>query len=233
MLPPTVPSKSVRPRATPYSVTEVPSTGMLSVADCAACRAGVALAMIRSTPEETKPLVMVAQVAESPCAFWKSKVTFSPKEAVRASSKPCVAASRAACCTNWQMPIVNFWPSAAAEAATEDAGTAEEAAAEDAEEPPQAVRAAAAPQAAAAARNERRVILRIMFISSISLRVRPSGTAPESYVLYARLVQSRFTLVKYITHFTVKQLTFALKRPLLSIVSNISIDYFDVLFRFC
>ena len=27
---------------------------MLSVADCAACRAGVALAMIRSTPEETK-----------------------------------------------------------------------------------------------------------------------------------------------------------------------------------
>ena len=188
MLPPTVPSKSVRPRATPYSVTEVPSTGMLSVADCAACRAGVALAMIRSTPEETKPLVMVAQVAESPCAFWKSKVTFSPKE---------------------------------------------EAAAEDAEEPPQAVRAAAAPQAAAAARNERRVILRIMFISSISLRVRPTGTTPESYVLYARLVQSRFTLVKYITHFPVKQLTFALKRPLLSIASNISIDYFDALFRFC
>ena len=56
---------------------------------------------------------------------------------------------------------------------------------------------------------------------------------PESYVLYARLVQSRFTLVKYITHFTVKQLTFALKRPLLSIVSNILIDYFDALFRFC
>ena len=94
------------------------------------------------------------------------------------------------------------------------------------------VRAAAAPQAAAAARNERRVILRIMFISSISLRVRPTGTAPESYVLYARLVQSRFILVKYITHFTVKQLTFALKRPLLSIVSNASIDYFDALFRF-
>ena len=100
-------------------------------------------------------------------------------------------------------------------------------------EPPQAVRAAAAPQTAAAARNERRVILRIMFLSSISLRVRPTGTAPESYVLYARLVQSRFTLVKYITHFTVKQLTFALKRPLLSIASNISIDYFDALFRFC
>ena len=225
MLPPTVPSKSVRPRATPYSVTEVPSTGMLLVADCAACRAGVALAMIRSTPEETKPLVMVAQVAESPCAFWKSKVTFSPKEAVRASSKPCVAASRAACCTNWQMPIVNFWPSAAAEAAAEDAGAAEEAAVLLEEPPPQAAKAAP--------RNERRVILRIMFLSSISLRVRPTGTAPKSYVLYARLVQSRFTLVKYITHFTVKQLTFALKRPLLSIASNILIDYFDTLFRFC
>ena len=58
--------------------------------------------------------------------------------------------------------MVNFWPSATAEAAAEDAGAAEDAAAEDAEEPPQAVRAAAAPQAAAAARNERRVILRIM-----------------------------------------------------------------------
>ena len=107
------------------------------------------MAMIRSTPEETKPLVMVAQVAESPCAFWKSKVTLSPKAAVRASSKPWVAASRAACCTNWQMPTVNFWPSAAAEteAAVEEA--TEEAAAEEAEEPPQADRAAAAPQAAA------------------------------------------------------------------------------------
>ncbi len=197
MLPPTVPSKSVRPRATPYSVTEVPSTGMLLVAACAACRAGVAFAMIRSTPEETKPLVMVAQVAESPCAFWKSKVTFSPKEAVRASSKPCVAASRAACCTNWQMPIVNFWPSAAAEAAAEDAGAAEESAAEDAEEPPQAVRAAAAPDSGG--RNERREILRIMFISSISLRVRPTGTAPESYFVCKARTVSLYTREVYHT----------------------------------
>ena len=44
MLPPTVPEKSVRPRATPYSVTEVPRTGISLVADCAACRAGVAFA---------------------------------------------------------------------------------------------------------------------------------------------------------------------------------------------
>ena len=165
MLPPTVPSKSVRPRATPYSVTEVPSTGMLSVADCAACRAGVALAMIRSTPEETKPLAMVAQVAESPCAFWKSKVTLSPKAAVRASSKPWVAASRAACCTSWQMPTVNFWPSAAAEteAAVEEA--TEEAAAEEAEEPPQADRAAAEPARAQTLRKLRREISFFMVFS--------------------------------------------------------------------
>ena len=106
MLPPTVPEKSLRPSATPYSVTEVPSTGISLVADCAACRAGVAFAMMRSTPEETKPLAMVAQVAESPCAFWKSNFTLSPNSAVRASSKPCVAASSAACCTSWQMPTV-------------------------------------------------------------------------------------------------------------------------------
>ena len=105
-LPPTVPSKSVRPSATPYSVTEVPRMGMLLVAACAACRAGVALAMIRSTPAETKPLAMVAQVAESFCAFWKSNFTLSPNASVRASSKPCVAASSAACSTNWQMPTV-------------------------------------------------------------------------------------------------------------------------------
>ena len=64
-------------------------------ARCPPCKAGVAFAIISATPEETKPLAMVAQVAESPCAFWKSKVTFSPKEAVSASSKPCVAASSA------------------------------------------------------------------------------------------------------------------------------------------
>ena len=169
-MPPTVPSKSVRPRATPYSVTEVPRMGMLSVAACAACRAGVAFAMIRSTPAETKPLAMVAQVAESFWAFWKSKVTFSPNCAVRASSKPWVAASKAACSTSWQMPTVYFWPSAAAEAAAEDAGAAEEAAAEDAEEPPQAVRAAAAPQTAAADRNERREILRMILLPQFYFR---------------------------------------------------------------
>ena len=167
-LPPTVPSKSVRPRATPYSVTEVPRMGMLSVAACAACRAGVAFAMIRSTPAETKPLAMVAQVAESFWAFWKSKVTFSPNCAVRASSKPWVAASRAACSTSWQMPTVYFWPSAAAEESA--AEEAVEEAAVELEEPPQAVRAAAAPQTAAADRNERREILRMILLPQFYFR---------------------------------------------------------------
>ena len=39
------------------------------VAAAAACRAGVALAIIRSTPSETKALAMEAQVLESPAAF--------------------------------------------------------------------------------------------------------------------------------------------------------------------
>ena len=74
-------------------------------------------------------------------------------------------------------------------------------------------------------------IMMLVVISTVSLMVH-MGTAPESYVLYARLVQSRFTLVKYSTHFAVKQLTFVQKRPLLSIVLNISIDYFDLPFCF-
>ena len=47
------------PRATPYSVMEVPRMGMVLVAVEAACRAEVPLAMIRSTPWETKLLAMV------------------------------------------------------------------------------------------------------------------------------------------------------------------------------
>ena len=205
MLPPTVPEKFSRPRATPYSVTEVPRMGMVLVAACAACRAGVALAMMSATPEETKPLVMVAQVAESPCAFWKSKVTFSPKEAVRASSKPWVAASRAACCTSWQMPTVNFLSPDAAAAEAE--ATEEEAAAVE-EEPPQAESAAAAPQAAAAARKERRVILRIIMISSISGPCSQQDAAHRADIVSGSDTV-RFTLVKYITHLLVKQSTFA------------------------
>ena len=100
------------------------------------------------------------------------------------------------------------------------------------EEPPQAVRAAAAPQAAAAARNERRVILRILMISSIS-----SPCSQQDAALRADIVSGsnevRFTLVKYITESLAKQSTFTRKRPLLSIASNILIDYFDALFRFC
>ena len=57
------------PKATPYSVTEVPRMGMLPVAAAAAWTAGVALAMIRSTFLDTKEFAMVAQVAGSLAAF--------------------------------------------------------------------------------------------------------------------------------------------------------------------
>ena len=43
--------------------------GMSAVAEAAAVRAAVALAMIRSTPSETKPLTMVAQLVASPEAL--------------------------------------------------------------------------------------------------------------------------------------------------------------------
>ena len=72
---PTVPEKFSMPRATPYSVMEVPSTGISPVAVAAARRAAVALPRIRSTPSETKPLTMVEQVGESPAALPSLKVT--------------------------------------------------------------------------------------------------------------------------------------------------------------
>ncbi len=107
MFPPTVPLKSSSSRATPYSVTEVPRMGISLVAAAAACRAGVALARIRSTPLETKVLTMVAQVLESPWAFCSSNTTASsPSSSTMASLKPCVAASSASCCTSWQIPMV-------------------------------------------------------------------------------------------------------------------------------
>jgi hypothetical protein len=87
-------------------VTEVPRMGMVLVAVAAACRAGVALAMIRSTLLAAKPEQMVAQAAVSPAAFCRSKVTASPSFSFRASSKPWVAASSAGCCTSWQMPML-------------------------------------------------------------------------------------------------------------------------------
>ena len=106
-LPPTVPSNPSMPSATPYSVTEVPRMGMSAVPAAAACRALLPLAMIRSYPPDTKPLMMVEQVLESPWAFCSSKLTpSSPKASTRASLKPWVAASSASwgCC--WQMPMV-------------------------------------------------------------------------------------------------------------------------------
>ena len=103
---PALPSNPSMPRATPYSVTEVPRMGIVSVADMAACRAVVPLAMIRSTPWETKLLTMVVQLLVSPEAFWGSKVTLSPSSSVRASWKPWVAWSSATCCCCWTMPMV-------------------------------------------------------------------------------------------------------------------------------
>ena len=85
---------------------EVPSTGIVEVAETAACRGEVALARIRSTLEDTKPLMMVAQLVLSPEAFCSLKVTASPRASVKAALKPSVAASRAGCCTSWQMPTV-------------------------------------------------------------------------------------------------------------------------------
>ena len=109
------------------------------------------------------------------------------------------------------MPTVNFSPLEAA--ATDAEATVEDAAAEDAEEePPQAERAAAAPQATAAVRKERRVILRILMISSIS-----SPCSQQDAALRADIVSGsnkvRFTLVKYITESLAKQSTFTRKRP--------------------
>lgn len=59
--------------------------GMVLVPVAAAWRAVVPLAMIRSTPWETKLLAMVVQLAVSPEAFWGSMVTLSPSSSVRAS----------------------------------------------------------------------------------------------------------------------------------------------------
>ena len=78
--------------------------GMVSVAAAAACRGVVALARIRSTFEDTKLLMMVAQLELSPEAFSTSTVTASPKASVRASWKPWVAESSAGCCISWHTP---------------------------------------------------------------------------------------------------------------------------------
>ena len=71
--------------------------GIVSVAAAAACKALVALAIIRSTPLETKLVAIVVQVLESFCAFWTVISTWSPSASVKASWNPCVAASSASC----------------------------------------------------------------------------------------------------------------------------------------
>ena len=88
---------------------EVPRMGMSVVPAWAAWREVVPLAMIRSTPEETNPLTMVAALADSPEAFCGSNSTVPPAavtSSVSLSWKPWVASSRAACCICWQMPTV-------------------------------------------------------------------------------------------------------------------------------
>ena len=85
---------------------DVPRMGISAVAETAAVRAGVAFAMMRSTPLATKPLTIVPQLTESPEAFCTSMVTASPSAYFSASTKPCVAASSASCCTSWQTPTV-------------------------------------------------------------------------------------------------------------------------------
>ena len=90
---------------------EVPRMGMSLVAAAAAVSAGVAFAMMRSTPSETKPLTMVEQLALSPEAFLFWNSTWPGSASFSASMKPWVAASSASCCTSWQMPTVYFVPS--------------------------------------------------------------------------------------------------------------------------
>ena len=80
--------------------------GMVLVAEAAAWRAGVALAMIRSTLSEMNPLTMVLQLLESPEAFFSTTSTLSPRASFRASVKPWVAASRASCCTSCTTPTL-------------------------------------------------------------------------------------------------------------------------------
>lgn len=52
----------------------------------------------------TNVVQIVEHVEASPAAFCSSKDTSSPSLSFNASLKPFVAASRASCCTSWQIP---------------------------------------------------------------------------------------------------------------------------------
>ena len=78
--------------------------GTSEVAEAAAVSAGVALAMMRSTSEDRKPLMMVEQLLLSPEAFCTSMFTSSPSSSFSASTKPWVAASKAGCWASWHTP---------------------------------------------------------------------------------------------------------------------------------
>ena len=77
---------------------------MVSVAEAAAVRAGVALARIRSTSSAMKPSMMVVQLVGSPPALPSLISTLSPNSSFKASLKPWVAALRASWGSSWQMP---------------------------------------------------------------------------------------------------------------------------------
>ena len=79
---------------------DVATTGIEFVAVCAACKAGVALAIIKSTLSDTNVFAIVAQVGISPDAFSIVTFTLSPNFSTRAALKPSVAASSAGCCTS-------------------------------------------------------------------------------------------------------------------------------------
>lgn len=79
--------------------------GMSLVAAATAWAAGVAMAKMRSSPSPTSFEAMVAQALWSLLAFCWSMVYLMP-EASRASTKPSLAASSAACCVSCRTPIL-------------------------------------------------------------------------------------------------------------------------------
>ena len=93
-----------RPEAA-KSVMAVPTMGISVVAPAAAWAAGVAMAKIRSTPSPTNLEAMVWQADWSFWAFCWSMETERP-EALTASTKPSLEASRAACSVSWTTPIL-------------------------------------------------------------------------------------------------------------------------------
>ena len=105
MLPPTVPEKSVRPRATPYSVTEVQNGDLIGGRLCSLqSGGGVCHDEVNAGGNEA----VGDGGAGSGVTLCVLEVELHVVAELCGQSvlKPCVAASRAACCTSWQMPMV-------------------------------------------------------------------------------------------------------------------------------